>query len=575
MCGIAAICATRGDLPDTDRGALERMAHALRFRGPDAHGIQLTERLGLAHTRLAIVDLDERSNQPIQNDRWTLCYNGEIVNFRDLRTRLEGAYEFHTTSDTEVLLAALTVWGIEDTLPEIAGMFAFVARDRQTGDVYAVRDPLGIKPLFVSQRDDGAVVFASTVTAVCEALPGPAPATDMRALSSFFFLGAPFTRTTVAQGVDRVPPATCVHLAPDGTRTERRYWRPRYTPDFTIDELVRIVREYQFADVPMALLLSGGVDSTFLACATDNFDCFHLTSSEEPYAARVAERFGRTFHSVQPDLDVWEGDFHQALALHGEPLMSAGIPAAVSRKCVELGYKVALSANGADELFGGYSRIPMPELGEITLPDYDKPPFRFFQDQFLHIFRHPDFMEFGKDFDDPVDLGDAAAEFLAECWLPDFPASASYRWFELMSYVLHDLNPTLDAASMSHSLEVRVPFLDHRVVEGVLSMDAAQLLDGELGRKKPLKEYIIPFMGKEFLERHKLGFSIDQDKLSNITKAVEDASWRLSPRAGVGIPLDDNNPNLHRDKAYVKSSLFAWGLWQDTQSNAPRSTGHA
>ena len=327
-------------------------------------------------------------------------------------------------------------------------------------------------------------------------------------------------------------------------------------------KLVRIVGEYQFADVPMALFLSGGVDSTFLACATDNFDCFHLTSSEESYAARVAERFGRKFHSVQPDLDVWEDDFRQALALHGEPLFSAGIPAAVSRKCVELGYKVALSANGADELFGGYTRTPMPELGDVTPPAHEKPSFRFFQDQFLHIFRHPDYLEFGKAFADPVDLREAVAEFLEACWLPDFPPSASYRWFELMSYVLHDLNPTLDAASMSHSLEVRVPFLDHRVVEGVLSMDATQLIDAELGRKKPLKEYIIPFMGKEFLERQKLGFSIDRDKLSGITAAVEKASWGLSPKVGVGVPLDDDNPNMHRDKVYVKNALFAWDLWR-------------
>jgi asparagine synthase (glutamine-hydrolysing) len=550
------------------------MAHALRFRGPDAQGITLSPRLGLAHTRLAIVDLDERSNQPIENDRWILCYNGEIVNFQDLRAQLESSYAFRTTSDTEVLLAALTEWGIEQTLPQIAGMFAFVAQDKTTGDVYAVRDQMGIKPLFISKRENGVFAFASSVRAILDGNDEPAPAINKRALSSFFYLGAPFTRQTVHKGIDRVPPATCVHIAPDGSVQERCFWRPRYTPDFTIEELVRIVREYQFADVPMALFLSGGVDSTFLACATDNFDCFHLTSSEEPYAQQVAERFGRTFHSVEPSMEVYEDDFRRTLALHGEPLFSAGIPAAVSRKCAEMGYKVALSANGADELFGGYERTPMPELKAFELPSYEQKAFDFFQDQFLHIFRHPDYLEFEWDAADRVDLAQEAAQFLGDCFLPDFPASASYRWFELMSYVLHDLNPTLDAASMSHSLEVRVPFLDHRVVEGVLSMDANRLIDPELGRKAPLKQHIIPFMGQEFLERKKLGFSIDRNKLTAISEAAEKASYSLSSKAGVGLALNQDNPNVHRDKIYAKNALFAWGLWQQGLTSE-QETGHA
>lgn len=564
MCGIGGIYSpgSHGITPE-HRQMLAMLNDAIHLRGPDASGYQEGDHYAFTHRRLAIIDIDPRSNQPMESADWVLCYNGEIYNFRDIRAELEGLrHSFRTTSDTEVLLLALQEWGIDGTLSRIAGMFAFLAYDKRESSLYAVRDHMGIKPLLMSRLPDGAYCFASSVAALVKCQPKRGWQSFKPALASYFVLGAPFTRSSVVEGIERVDPANYIKFLPDGTFSRHRYWQPQYRENFTMDDLVRIVREYEISDVQSALFLSGGVDSTFLAAATEKLDCFHLTSPETGYAREVARRFDRKFVSVEPHLDDFTGDVRKVLDFHGEPLMSCGIPYAVSKEVAAQGYKMAISANGADELFHGYPRTPIPEYQPPYLPLHETRTYRWFSEQIAHVFRDDrNFVieEFEEYMPSLIEIGHDA---LAKYHLQDFPASASHRWFELMSYVLHDLNPTLDAASMANSIEVRVPFLDHRIVEGVLSWDGSRLVTPSLGRKAPLKEFLGDYFPMAFFHRPKLGFSIHEESLGDISRLGTRALDAARKRGFVQIRDGERFGEFDRDMIYLGSSCFSYDTWR-------------
>jgi asparagine synthase (glutamine-hydrolysing) len=542
---------------------LKAISEAMQLRGPDASRTTVGEHYAFTHRRLAIIDLDERSTQPMEAEDWILCYNGEIYNFRDIRDDLkQRGRTFRTTSDTEVLLLALQEWGIDGALSRIAGMFAFLAYCKSENTLYAVRDHMGIKPLLMTQLEDGSYCFASSVAAIMKALPHRDWRPFKPALASYFVLGAPFTRNSVFEGIERVEPAHYVKCMPDGTFSRHRYWTPQYQENFTMDELVSIVREYEISDVQSAMFLSGGVDSTFLAAATERLDFFHLISPETHYAEAVAKRFTRRFVVVEPHIDDYTADVRKVLDFHGEPLMSCGIPYTVSKEVAAHGYKMAISANGADELFHGYPRTPIPEHQPAYLPLHETRTYRWFSQQIAHVFRDSrnfDVPELTKYLPSLIEIGNDA---LVKFHLPHFPASASHRWFELMTYVLHDLNPTLDAASMANSIEVRVPFLDHRIVQGVLSWDGSRLVTPALGRKAPLKEFLSRSFPMSFFHRPKLGFSIHDESLHQISQLSAKALQRARKSGFLNVNDNRTYGEFDRDMIYLGSSCFSYDVWK-------------
>lgn len=563
MCGVGGIYLPKGlTISGEHEAMLAAMSEAMRLRGPDAQGLRTEGPVGLVHRRLSILDLDERANQPAESEDWLLSYNGEIYNFREIRAELAGRQPFETTCDTEVLLRALQEWGIDGALDRCAGMFAFLAYNKREGVLYAARDRMGIKPLLMSRLPGAGLCFASSVTAIRAAMPDRAWEPFAPALGSFFSLGAPYTRSSVFEGIERIDPAHYIRCTPDGAFTAHRYWEPRYRPGFTTEELVSIVKEHQIADVPVALFMSGGVDSTFLAAATENLDCFHLVSPESAYAEAVARRFDRRLVSVQPNVTDYTESLWHVTAFHGEPLMSSGIPYVVSREVREHGYTVAISANGADELFHGYPRTPMPEYTPTNLPLHEQYTFRWIGEQTAHIFRdRRNFSIEGLD-EYILSIADLVGHAARRFSLSGFPPSASHRWFELMTYVLHDLNPTLDAASMANSIEVRVPFLDHRVVEGVLSWEASRLVTPKLGRKAPLKAFLTDKFPASFFHRPKLGFSIHADTLGPISSLGNEALERYE-RAGrlrfiEGAAFGERD----RDRIYLGSCCLMHEIWE-------------
>lgn len=564
MCGIGGIYAPGSRTIMAEHlEVLDKISHEMRLRGPDACGVATGEHYALAHRRLAIIDLDQRSNQPMEAEDWILCYNGEIYNFQAIRDALtQLGRRFRTSSDTEVLLLALQEWGIDGALSRIAGMFAFLAYCKSENTFYAARDHMGIKPLLMAQMDDGSYCFASSAAAIVKALPNRDWRSFKPALASYFVLGAPFTRGTVFEGIERIDPAHYVKCLPNGTFTRHRYWTPQYQPDFTMDDLISIVREYEISDVQSAMFLSGGVDSTFLAAVTEKLDFFHLKSPETHYAEAVAKRFDRHFVLVEPHVDDYPGDVRKVLDFHGEPLMSCGIPYVVAKEVAAHGYKMAISANGADELFHGYPRTPIPEYQPDYLPLHETRTYRWFSQQIAHIFRDSrnfDVEELTEYLPSLIEIGNDA---LAKFHLPDFPQSASHRWFELMTYVLHDLNPTLDAASMANSIEVRVPFLDHRIVQGVLSWDGSRLVTPDLGRKAPLKKFLGQYFPISFFHRPKLGFSIHDDSLRDISKLSTAAMKRASKSGLLKISSSKTYGEFDRDMIYLGAICFSYEIWK-------------
>lgn len=574
MCGIGGVYLPQGtDAARSHEAMLAGMGEAMRLRGPDAQGIRLEGPAGLVHRRLSIIDLDDRSNQPVESEDWILSYNGEIYNFREVRGELAGRQPFETTCDTEVLLRALQEWGIDGALDRVAGMFAFLAYNKRERIFYAARDRMGIKPLLMARLTGGGLCFASSVSAIRAAEPDRSWATFPPALGSYFSLGATYTRSSVFEGIERVDPAHYIRCTPDGAFTSHRYWEPRYSPGFAMDDLVSIVKEHQVADVPVALFLSGGVDSTFLAAATEDLDCFHLDSPESSYAEAVAQRFGRRFVSVRPDVHDYVESLRHVTECHGEPLMSCGIPNVVAREVRAHGYTVAISANGADELFHGYPRTPMPEYTPSNLPLHEPHTYRWVSQQAAHIFRDPrNFSVDGLD-DFILSIAEVVGHASRQFSLDGFPPSASHRWFELMTYVLHDLNPTLDAASMANSIEVRVPFLDHRVVEGVLSWEADRLVTAKLGRKAPLKAFLSDTFPASFFHRPKLGFSVHADTLGPIASLGDEALARYERSGRIRFIEDAAFGEHARDRIYLGSSCLMHEIWETAVQNRVAEVG--
>lgn len=564
MCGIAALfLPDQSALSNEHELVLQNLEKHLRFRGPDASGIVTEDSVGLVHTRLSIVDLDTRSNQPLMSQDWILSFNGEIINYKTIRLELEFKYNFKTQSDSEVLLLALQEWGLENTLIKIAGMYAFIAYNRIDKTLYAVRDRLGIKPLFIHKSSSGFHLICSSPAALAKAHNTVSWLEDKSSIASYFLLGAPFHSGSAIFGIQRIPPASYMKIAPNGLADTIQYWEPQFQEQFSIDDLNSVIQEYGNSDVNSALFLSGGIDSTYLASvmSNSNLDYFHLRSPEKKYALRVAAHYGKRINEVVPDLEKYSEFIEHVCDTHGEPYSSVGIPYSVCHEAQGAGYKMAISANGADELFFGYPRTPMPEYNGSGFLNSDL-VYEWFHEQLSHIFRdkrHFIIEEYDSFMPSLIDLG---VECMEKYRLRNFPTSASHRWMELSTYVLNDLNPTLDAASMANGIEVRVPFLDHRIVQGILSKTANEHIDLELGTKSILKRPLFSDFGLQFLTRPKLGFSIDQKSLRGIAKIGSESFKKAKRDEFVKLSSKSSSRHFSRDLIYLERAVFVYNIWK-------------
>ncbi|MBI3565184.1 MAG: asparagine synthase (glutamine-hydrolyzing) [Elusimicrobia bacterium] len=542
MCGIAGFLGPRRD---DEAGICATLARSLAHRGPDGEGTAGLDagagrRLALVHRRLAILDLSENGRQPMRDEATgnTVVFNGEIYNFRELRAELEAAGDaFRSRSDTEVLLRGYARWG-EGVLDRLQGMFAFALWDAGRRRLLLAVDPLGVKPLYWRRAPDGSVAFASEVRALLEAGLAERRA-DPEALQGYLAYGAVQGPVTAVRGVRSLQAGTLLWVDADGRAGEpRAYWRPRFARDGearpgrkeAVERLRALLdaaaRDHLVSDVPVALFLSGGVDSSALAAfaarhqpGLKTFSVGFAESewSEAGHARLVASRLGLEHRElVLSDADLL-GGLPAALDALDQPTLDGTNVFVISQAVRDAGVKVALSGQGGDEVFGGYSTFrdvpralkwgrPLalaPAAGRAAAAAWSaaRRPSRPIPDkigQFLAggggalevcmLLRQVFAPETRRAL---FPAGDGTALALPAPLEEDLRSVAAgagtvdaVSWFELRGYLGQMLLRDGDVMSMAHSLEVRVPFLDRRVVEFVASLPGEMKMDPR--RPKPL-----------------------------------------------------------------------------------------
>lgn len=515
MCGINGIYSYREALP-VDAAELEAVSGAMLSRGPDAGSIWISQdqSIGFGHRRLSIIDLSETANQPMHShDRTlTITYNGEIYNYRNLRTELEAeGHHFRTQSDTEVILAVYEYWG-PPGFARMRGMFAFGIWDQNKRCLVLARGPMGIKPLYVA--DDGkSIRFASQVKALLRG-QGIDCSPDPAGHVGFFLWGHIPEPYTLHRGIQQLPAGSYQVFDENGARPPKRYFRladcfgaesPARNASTLREALEDTASAHFVSDVPVSVFLSAGKDSsTLLAFASQAekgaihavtlaFEEFRGTQLDEsPAAAEIANLYGarHTIHHVS--MSEFRSDLDALIEAMDQPSIDGSNTYFVTKVAAQLGVKVALSGVGADEIFGGYDsfrQIPrlnralgwsraVPWLGRglrntvrYALPKGVSPKYAGLFElggslEGAYFLRRGLFMpwELSKMFE-PGFLAEGLSELATYERLREITSGISSPHaklvaLELSAYMQPRLLRDSDWASMAHSLELRTPFVD-------------------------------------------------------------------------------------------------------------------
>ena len=488
MCGISG--AVTFDGAPASVSALQAMNAAMAARGPDAEGVIARGRVALAHRRLKIIDLSERAEQPMSDPLLglSLVFNGCIYNYRELRRELEGlGYRFFSDGDTEVVLKGWHAWG--ERAPErLQGMFAFALHERDSGRVILARDRLGIKPLYYTESPRE-LRFASSLPALLAA-GGVDTSLDPVALNYYlsFHAVVPAPRT-ILKGVRKLPPASLRVIGPDGRAREREYWslsfarssEDRLRSSAEWRELLgaalrRAVERRMVADVPVGVLLSGGVDSSLIVgllteagqVGLNTFSIgFEAANGEQGdefrYSDLIAERFETEHHRIFIEsarlLDALPG----AIAAMSEPMVSYdNVGFYLLSREVAKHVKVVQSGQGADEVFGGYFWYPRMRA-ETEGPAVDRSR-RHYVDR-----DHAEFLAaVAPAYHGSDHTAELVAARLAEPLADEFIDQVLRM--DVTMLITDDPVKRVDNMTMAFGLEARVPFLDHELVERVFPL---------------------------------------------------------------------------------------------------------
>jgi asparagine synthase (glutamine-hydrolysing) len=558
MCGfVLAYAQTSDRLPD--QNLLDRMDSAIRHRGPDGHGQARCERAAMGHRRLAIIDITG-GNQPMctPDGQVQIVFNGEIYNFRAVQDELAAAGRpISTNSDTEVLLHAYLEWG-EDCLTRLNGMFAFAIYDGRTGSLFAARDRFGEKPLYVMERK-GSLYLASELKALVEA-GLVEKRLDPVALYNYFANSYVMGPRTIFRGVRRLQPGHWLKAVGANVR-ERRYWAPpnpseeRSDSKAVVEEALAIltdsVRLRLVSDVPVGFFLSGGVDSSAVVALASEVSGRRLETfsigfdepgfDEREHARYVAKKFGTRHHEyvLQPggieiiDQIAWHAD---------EPFAdSSALPTWYLSQLTRQHVKVALSGDGGDEMFAGYDsyrghvlserlrKIPGFVRGAAAAAVRLAPAFgtgrrvaclrlarniedaglaaaeRFAAKQQV-VFRREYLAGISPYLEPHATAANDGELFAAMFDRPLAPLAGMTLWQQTVG-LADDMLVKVDRMSMAHGLEVRAPFLDHRLAELMNRVKYDLKMPG--GRQKYLlRKAMERYLPADFLWRRKQGFSV-------------------------------------------------------------------
>jgi asparagine synthase (glutamine-hydrolysing) len=618
MCGIAGCLGQ----PDGVRVA-QTMLEQLHHRGPDAQGwVDLTDDVGsaqLVHTRLSIIDLSSGADQPFRRGPLTLVYNGELYNYRQLRQELvAGGSRFATTSDTEVVLEAWARWGPQ-ALKRFRGMYAFAVHDRTTGDLTLVRDPLGIKPLYVLPRGQG-ILFASELKAIVAAV-GPELKVDTTAMvASALYYWIPDEHCAI-EGAHKVRPGTYEVYSSDGSVRTGVHWSAAHEATAASRsegaDLASVIEDsvlaHLVADVPVATFLSGGLDSSIItALATrQNPDLEAYTIAfrdvdqrleampdDERYARTLAASLDISLHTIELNPDVVTLLPRLVRALD-EPI---GDPAALNTVLMceaarETGVKVLLSGMGADELFGGYrkhlactigtryQRLPRGLREGVVRPLVSRVPvmtgdrglrYARWAKRFLDFADLDEEKAFRRSYTlyDPGELAamlppdvawsvDTLVEEHAATYLDnDLPDHVSRMCLADTRMFMPGLNLAYtDRASMAVSTEVRVPFVDVEVFAAAFSLPGSQKIRGRT-QKYALKKAAEAWLPREIIHRPKASFGAPlRAWVTNDLRELIDDTLVRGELVGSGLLRKDDLERMVADQQSGRSDESKQ-LWQ-------------
>jgi asparagine synthase (glutamine-hydrolysing) len=563
MCGITGIFDTRGKR-EIDRDLLHRMNEAQHHRGPDEGGMHVEPGLGLGHRRLSIIDLST-GQQPLYNEDKTVVvvFNGEIYNYQELVPELEAlGHTFRTRSDTEVIVHAWEAWGAA-CVERFRGMFAFGLWDRNRETLFLARDRLGVKPLFYAVLSDAQLVFGSELKTLLEH-PGLQREIDPCAIEEYFALGYVAEPRAIFRSVRKLPPASTLVVRRGVAVSEPAdYWDVRFTLDRKLSEqdaceelryrLRESIRLRMISEVPLGAFLSGGVDSsavvaTMAGLSDEPVNTCSIAFSdpafnESQFAQQVADRYG-TRHFVDT-VESDDFDLIDTLAwLYDEPYAdSSAIPTYRVCQLARKHVTVALSGDAGDESFGGYRRYRlhlMEERMRSALPiGVRRPVFGLLGRAYPKADWAPRMLRAKTTFEalardsaqayfhsvsilrDPMRrslfsnglkaelAGYSALEVFrryAALAQTDDPL-ALIQYIDLHTYLVGDINTKVDRASMAHSLEVREPLMDHKLVEWLAALPSSLKVKGNEG-KYFLKKALEPMLPRDVLYRPKMGFSV-------------------------------------------------------------------
>jgi len=559
MCGIAGTARLAGNAEPADHDVVHRMLEWQRHRGPDGVGIHAQGPVVLGHRRLSIIDLSQAASQPMSNEDGSIwiTFNGEIYNYRELGAELRPAgHRFRSQSDTEILLHGYEEWGMAGLLGRLRGMFAFALYDANAhragkGEwLYLARDRVGIKPVYYAESH-GTLRFASEVKALRRTMP--ASGMDLGAVTGFLCLGSVPAPRTYLEGIHCLPPGAFLAMGPAGTRVEQ-YWNLRYRAagaSAVQPILSDAVERHLLADVPVGIFLSGGLDSGALAAIVSRVrqePALTLTVSfpeaefnEGGEARQLAQTFGTNHIEIPVDDRVFLEEIPRILEAMDQPTADGVNTYFVSKAAHEAGLKVVLSGLGGDEVFFGYRHYRMLADATSLLWSFTSLPgmirnglvsaaklysARRNQDKWTrvgYISERPTdeglYLLF-RGFFGPAAvcelLGISEAE-LNRTLENEFAGirmegeNAGWdinriHYLEMKRYLHDQLLRDSDVFSMSHSLELRVPYLDHVLVEQCCGIAAREKLSDSVNKPLLLEAAGHPALD-EVARRKKRGFT--------------------------------------------------------------------
>ena len=614
MCGISGLYSLNGPLLPDARLAIRAMNGAMAHRGPDGDGFFEHDGAVLGHRRLAIIDR-AGGRQPMANEDETcwIVFNGEIYNHRDLKPQLEArGHRFRTSSDTEVILHAYEEYG-PACVEQLEGMFAFAIYDVRKKTLFAARDRLGKKPFFYATTG-GVLAFASELPALRHA-PAWSGDVDLTALEGYLSLGYFLAPSTIYRGVHKLPPGHWLFAA-DGTVTVREYWDVREFDTYSgTDEtllaeidatLGQAVRDRLESEVPLGAFLSGGIDSGLivsymaealgdrLVTATVGFG--EREHNELDAADLVARHFGSRHHAeiIEPRLDEALGPVTAGL---GEPLAdSSAIPTWYVSREARRHVTVALSGDGGDETFAGYDFRYVPHVMEESARQWVAPPvapaLRWLGARWPRSRRLPRPLRAGTVLEnlgrDPAaayysDLAflkpaetrrlmgleasrdpsespvyQAVTEPYRRC--PSSSALQRAEYADLKVYMPNDPLVKVDRMSMAHSLEVRSPLLDRRVVELAFRIPATRKQIGREG-KVPLRRLAARRLPAGLARMPKRGFTVPIGNWIRGPYAEQFRAEVLSPHSRVAAHLDARDLRRRFDEHTSGAADHSYALW--------------